>query len=173
MTDFKKQGKRNRARGARFELLVRKDLEAKGWNVSKFQSNVDLDNGLLVPAKASRYRLMTTGYPDFICWRIQRLYIQFPSENISQDELNRAKESILQVRNFSDIIMPKDWKLTPESKIIGVECKTRGYLTKEEIAKCRWLLDNKIFNDILIAKKTKVKNRIKIEYIAFKNENKE
>ena len=37
----KTQGKKNRAAGARFELKVRKDLEEKGWIVSKWMNNVE------------------------------------------------------------------------------------------------------------------------------------
>ena len=42
------------------------DLVKKKWFVSKFQSNVDLENEKLIPAKASRFRLATTGFPDYI-----------------------------------------------------------------------------------------------------------
>lgn len=35
-----KLGKRNKAAGARFELKVRKDLEDKGWIVSKWMNQV-------------------------------------------------------------------------------------------------------------------------------------
>ena len=37
------QGKRNRARGADWERRVRIDMISKGWNVSKFQSNVEFN----------------------------------------------------------------------------------------------------------------------------------
>ena len=39
------QGKKNRAAGARFELKVRKDLEDKGWIVSRWNNNVKFVNG--------------------------------------------------------------------------------------------------------------------------------
>ena len=41
MVDYKKQGKKNRQAGARFELKVRKDLESKGWIVDKWSNNVE------------------------------------------------------------------------------------------------------------------------------------
>ena len=40
MIDKKKQGKRNLEKGRRFENKVRKDLESKGWVVSRWQNNV-------------------------------------------------------------------------------------------------------------------------------------
>jgi len=50
--------------------------------------------------------------------------------------------------------------------VIGIEVKGNGWLDKIEKEKCKWLLDNKIFSRILIAKKGK--KRGEIEYIDFK-----
>jgi len=36
-----KQGKKNRASGKRFELIVRKDLESKGWIVFRNSNDVE------------------------------------------------------------------------------------------------------------------------------------
>ena len=84
------QGKKSRAAGSRFELKVRKDLEDKGWIVSKWMNNVKLEtlkindkiinmfNGVheLVPAK-HKFRgpgipmAIGTGFPDFIAFKIK------------------------------------------------------------------------------------------------------
>jgi len=71
--DYKKQGKSNRAKGARFELKVRKDLESKGWIVLKNPNNI-IDNKF--KQAKSKYnpftkRLMmnSAGFPDFICFK--------------------------------------------------------------------------------------------------------
>ncbi len=66
-----KKGRTSRARGARFELKVRGDLEGKGRVVDKWNNNVDLDNDKLVIAKRkynpySRVMTIGTGFPDFI-----------------------------------------------------------------------------------------------------------
>ena len=53
-------------------------------------------------------------------------------------------------------------------EVIGVECKTNGNLDKIEKEKCQWYLDNNIFSRILIAEKTKVKNKVVIIYTDFK-----
>ncbi len=53
--------------------------------------------------------------------------------------------------------------------IIGVECKVNGILSKEEKEKCAFLLQNKIFNEIWIAKKSE-KRGGPIEYKNFKEE---
>ncbi len=52
--------------------------------------------------------------------------------------------------------------------VMGVEAKSNGYLDKIEKAKCQWLLANKVFNKILIAKKKKEGRKIVPEYIEFK-----
>ena len=48
--------------------------------------------------------------------------------------------------------------------MMGVECKVRGYLDKEEKEKCDWLIKHNIFDGIWIAKKIKINNRIKTQY---------
>ncbi|MDH3353447.1 MAG: hypothetical protein OEL87_03295 [Nanoarchaeota archaeon] len=52
-------------------------------------------------------------------------------------------------------------------KIIGVEVKMNGMLSRVEKEKCKWYLENKIFSEILVAKKIKEKNRVRVEYISF------
>jgi hypothetical protein len=127
----KKQGKRSRAAGARFELKVRNELESDGWLVDKWTNNVDLEKGKLVKAKRKfnpylKILGIGTGFPDFIAFKRKgKLY-----------------------------------------EIIGVEVKGSGWLDRIEKEKCRWLLNNKIFSKILIAKKGK--KRGAIEYIDFK-----
>lgn len=53
-------------------------------------------------------------------------------------------------------------------KIIGVEVKTNGKLSKIEKEKCKFYLEKKTFSQIWIAKKQKEKKRIKIIYEEFK-----
>jgi len=153
-TDKKKQGKKNKEAGRRFELKVRKDLESKGWIVSKWMNNVEFMNecdsvkningklktvhekynGKLIPAK-HKFRgvgipmAIGTGFPDFIAFRLKII-----------------KKSHL------------------EYEVIGVESKggdkSHKYLSKEEKEKCDWLLKNKIFSKILIANKGKKRGEI-------------
>ena len=174
MKDPKKvaTGKKNRASGAQFELQVRKDLEEKGWIVDKFSLNIEftepteeaivkarqkdytIDNmmkykyiepsktGKLIQAKnkwagPGRPMMMSAGFPDFLAFR-----------NID-----------------SGIVYMN--KYTKMQEVIGVEVKTNGYLKPEEKEKCKWLLENNIFSKILIAEKTKVKNKVVIVYHDF------
>ena len=52
-------------------------------------------------------------------------------------------------------------------KIIGVEVKINGTLSKIEKKKCKFYLKDEIFNEILVAKKKKIGNRVFVEYINF------
>jgi hypothetical protein len=130
------QGKKNKRDGAKFELLVRKDLESKGWVVAKWMNQVEIIKSLqinfdiaiqeakLIPAKHKfcgfgRPMAIGTGYPDFICFKTYKV----------------------------------DALVSQIYEVIGVEAKSNGYLDKEEKAKCEWLLKNNIFSKILIAKK--------------------
>ena len=66
-----KKGRSSKARGARFELKIRKDLEDKGRIVDKWSNNIDLEERKLIPAKRkfnpfSKVMTIGTGFPDFI-----------------------------------------------------------------------------------------------------------
>jgi hypothetical protein len=50
-------------------------------------------------------------------------------------------------------------------KVIGVEVKMNGNLSRVEKEKCKFYLDNGIFSEILVASKMKVKNRVRVEYV--------
>ena len=69
--NYSKQGKKNRASGARFELKVRKDLEEKGWTIAKWTNNIDLEKNQMIPAKRKynpffKALSVGTGFPDFV-----------------------------------------------------------------------------------------------------------
>ncbi len=153
-----KRGKKSRAAGARFELKVRKDLESKRWIAAKWTNNVKLDydlevlfkkvvKGKLVPAK-HKFRgkgipmAMGTGFPDFIAY-------------CKSD----APTYILTHKYFNIK------KVRCDCAVIAVECKSNGFLTKEEHAKCKWLLENNVFSKILVAQKGE--KRGKIDYKEF------
>jgi len=137
-----KKGRTSRARGARFELKVRLDLESKGRVVDKWNNNVDLpskddsgepDEGKLVVAKRKynpfkKMLVVGTGFPDFI-------------------SIKHIHEGVYSV--------------------IGVEVKMNGVLSKIEKEKCAWYLKNKIFSQIWIAKAVRKGRKIEIEYDDF------
>ena len=70
----RRQGRLNRAAGARFELKVRNKLEEDGWVVDKWTNNVDLEKRELVKAKRKFNPFLKilgigTGFPDFIAFK--------------------------------------------------------------------------------------------------------
>jgi len=50
-------------------------------------------------------------------------------------------------------------------KVIGVEVKMNGNLSRVEKEKCKFYLEAGIFSEILVASKKKVKNRVRVEYV--------
>lgn len=166
-----KRGRLARTHGAEFERRTRKNLEEKGWNVSKYQNNVEFNvvfertpgmtsiqeipneviKGKSVPAKASRFRLSSTGFPDFIAYKL-----------IGKEEHDQGIDYVL-----SDALNELFEKKYPY-KIIFVECKVNGYLDKTEKAKARWYLDNNFCSKFIIAKKGKrVGRKIPVIYTDF------
>jgi len=78
---------------------------------------------------------------------------------------NPFKKMLVVGTGFPDFICFKKIK-NKNQKIIGVEVKMNGILSKIEKQKCAWYLKNKIFSKILIAKKGE--KRGSIEYFDFK-----
>ncbi len=52
-------------------------------------------------------------------------------------------------------------------KVIGVEVKMNGNLSRVEKEKCKFYLSEGVFSEILVASKRKVGNRVSVEYVSF------
>ena len=127
------RGKKSRRTGADTERRTRADLEKEGWIVSKWQNNIK-DNKC-VGAKQGRFRMTSTGFPDFIAYK-------------------RVACWNCQAHEF----------LECSYEIVFVECKTNGKISKEEKEKAQWYLTNGYCDKFYIAYRVKDKNKIKIEY---------
>ncbi len=79
-----------------------------------------------------------------------------------------TKRLIMNTGGFPDFVA---FQLMREEryKLIGVEVKMNGLLSRIEKEKCKWYLENKIFSEILIASKIKDGKKIKVEYVDFNN----
>lgn len=130
-------GKVSKAAGGQFELRTRKDLEEKGWIVDKWTNNIDLEKDELVAAKRK---------------------MRFINHNMRFMTLGTG---------FPDFITFQLMDGDSNYRIVGVEVKMNGKLSKVEKEKCRWYLDKKTFNEIWIARKVKEKNRVKVVYDKF------
>jgi len=138
VVDFKKQGKKNRAAGKRFEVKVKEDLEADGWILCRWSNQIQFDKftgkGKIVGAKpkwnpfTKSIAYSGVGFPDYLAFK----------------------------------------KSLSGTNIILVECKSNGYLDKEERAKCEWIVKNNIVDRLFVAKKGKNK----IDYKEIKKEKK-
>lgn len=137
--DFSKQGKRNRAAGLRFEAKVRQNLEDMGWIVGKWMNTVDYDR------EGNTGKVVPT----------KRKY-------------NPFKKALVIGTGFPDFIaFKRDDEENRGYDIIGVEVKSRGYLDKIEKGMCMWLLENKIFSRILIARALQKGRKTEILYDDF------
>ena len=144
----KETGKKSRAAGQRFEKRVREDMIKKGWVVDKWTNNVEFYNdedvhdlpftkGKLVPAK-----------PKFVFNPAMKRRVMMGNSSGFPDficYLYTGLEEINHDRKYN---------------IIGVESKMNGVLDKQERAKCKWLIENRIFNKIYIAQKGQKRGEI-------------
>jgi len=83
----------------------------------------------------------------------------------SKRKYNPFKKVMVIGTGFPDFICFK--RKEKNFDVIGVEVKTNGYLSQIEKGMCLWLLENRIFSKILIAKKKKGQRKIEIEYDDF------
>ena len=132
------RGKKSKASGSQFELRVRRDLEDKGFIVDKWTNNVDLEKNIVVPAKRK---------------------MGFLNKNMRFMTIGTGFPDFIAIQRLDDS--------EGIYKVIGVEVKMNGLLSKVEKEKCKWYLDKKIFSDILIASKEKEKNRVRVVYKEF------
>jgi hypothetical protein len=134
--DFVAQGKRNRRKGKHFEIVVRQDLEKKGWLV--FRNSNDVVEGVFRQAKSKwnpftkMPMTMQSGFPDFLIVRRQTC-------------------GNCVAHGFGDC----GWTVQ------FVECKTGKYLSKEEKEKVEWIKTNL---KIQVSVSYKGKKRGVIEY---------
>jgi len=174
-----KIGKQNRARGLRFENLVRKDLKSNGWIVDKWSNNVELPN-----KEGCGIEIQPHPKVKMPCGDIgggKQIYCdscEFGKLIQAKRKFNPFNKVMTIGVGFPDFIAYKiinipynadSTKAWINGEIIGCEVKSNGYLDKTEKQKCAWLIKNRIFSRILIAMKDPNK-RGNILYKEFKNE---
>lgn len=166
MTDYEKQGKKNKAAGTRFEKRVRSDLEKKGWIVDRWTNQVEFIQKVYEPPRISRVEennqetKVTVSFNEEIVGKLVPAKPKF----IYNPQLKR-RIPIGLASGFPDfIVFPGNSRAggliigaihevyDGDYRIIyGVECKKGKYLDKKEKEKCRWMLQNNIFSKILVA----------------------
>ena len=128
MKTKKEIGKASKKAGDEFEKKVRYHWENLGWTVSKWQNQVDLGFNKLVASK-----------PMFVF-----------------NPLLKRRILIRMGTGFPDFICIKRMGTKDGENyygVIGVESKLTGELDKEEKDKAKWLIDHKIFGEIIVSSK--------------------
>lgn len=156
--DRKKLGKKSRAQGAIFEKRVFEDLKARGWTVSRWPNKVEVGKvedvkGLVVGGiqiKKWVHGKLVQAKAKWINGRVIGMNGGFP------DFI-----AIVKVEDNPNLMIPKVFQ------VLAIECKTNNQLDKAEREQLNWYLENKTFSKIIIAYKTKKKNRVKINYREF------
>ena len=128
--NYSSQGKKNRAAGSRFELKVRKDLEAQNFIVSKWMNNVDLDEGKIIPAKRKynpflRALSVGTGLPDFICFKIKGkkdiVGVEVKRKGYLSKDERKKFEFYLKKKVFSKILIAKESKSEKDKRKTSID----------------------------------------------------
>lgn len=159
------------------------DSNSEGWycghyyDALKRKMYCEKCKGILIQAKnkwagPGRPMMMGAGFPDFIAFKnSNRDKFVWTIDTDNLGHIKKFKKELERLRKSSSldmIINPTvSVKQLTKTEIIGVECKTNGYLDKTEREKCRWLLDNNVFSKILIASKIKEGRKIVIKYENF------
>ena len=128
-----KQGKKNRAAGARFELKVRARLEAEGWIIDKWTNNVDLEKKQLIKAKRKFNPYMKilgigTGFPDFIAFKnsgkkYEIIGVEVKGNGFLDKQEKDKCKFLLKKKIFSKILIAKKGKKRGEIEYIDFKKK--------------------------------------------------
>jgi len=158
--DRKKIGKKNRQAGQRFEKKVRDDLVKKGWIVDKWSNNVEFLDGLTILGEKGKEIEFERTHMNMRCVPAKPKYNPFTKTMMMNSAGFPDFIAFTHTKNTQSLcggyeVSDGDYKL-----IIFVECKSNGYLSKEEKAKAQWYLDNNICSKFLIAMKGEKKGKI-------------
>jgi len=160
------------------DVLKKKiDIDKISWNIESKEIYDQGYIGKLIPSK-HKFRgpgipmAIGTGFPDFIAFKdINEIALETPKAIIKiVDNIKGFDNVSLEIERAIKTF--KKGKITKFFEVIGVECKSNGYLTKEEKEKCKWYLENNTFSKILIAKKGLKRGEIIYEDFSEKYENK-
>ena len=173
--------------GADFERRTRKDMEGKGWIISKWQNNVDLlthidtkyvnskkgilgkalyDSPRCIAAKQGFYRLTSTGFPDFIAYKlIDKIWNGLVDEEKQKRLIECGHEG---VSSFVNNTGTSEHSTEGAPDIIFIECKVNGKLDKIEKIKAKWYLENNYCSKFFIAYKEKEGRKVVVKYKEFK-----
>jgi len=134
-------GNKSRDRGSEWESYVRKSLiEKDNFFITKFHNNFDLKKKKIVSARPGFYRLMQTGFPDFMIWKnkSEKLYGVYGVECKVGGELSKIEKMkcyhYLKQNVFIDIYIAHKTKVNNRIVIIydNFRDRHRAWITNYE-----------------------------------------
>lgn len=158
--DYRKQGKKNRAAGKRFEIKVREDLEKQGWIV--FRNSNDVEKKLIKKDNIS------LGTPEGAIMRLEPEYSKFSQAKSKWNPFTRSPMSIQS--GFPDFVCIKLYiedegdKIEQFFKVQFVECKVNNQLSKEEKEKVKWIKEH-LKISVIVASKGEKRGTINYEQV--------
>ena len=137
----------------------------------KFKSKTKVKQGKTSKAQGARFELKVREDLESKNWVIDKWSNNLDLENNkiipAKRKYNPFKKVLVIGTGFPDFIAIQHLN-EKAYRVIGVEVKMNGILSKIEKEKCRWYLKNKIFSEIWIAKKNYEGRKIIVGYIDFK-----
>ena len=146
-------GKKSRRRGLKFEREVKKDLESKGWIVTKWNNNLK-DN-----PKGCGKVLDVYGEKDCFSelkcgsiWNTEPKKTELCPECAKLKPVASKPGPFRQMQTgFPDFMAFKPSHLPNLYEVDFIECKVNGRMKKEENAKAQWYLNSNYCNEFWIA----------------------
>ena len=130
--DKKAQGRRNKRVGAQFENDFRRKMIEKGWILSKWHNNIDLQTDEIVQARnhyiPKRGLTMGKGFPDFVMFRklekdYEVRFVECKTNNtLSKEE--KMKMEVLRKMGHKCYIAFLDGKEVKYREFLGYDNKT-------------------------------------------------
>ncbi len=144
------------------------DWDEKGRPVSKSKTKVK--QGKQSKSSGARFELKVRENLESMGWIVDKWSNNFDLDSskvvMAKRKFNPFNKVMTIGTGFPDFIA---FQLLSDGmyKIIGVESKSNGQLSREEKEKCRGLLDAGVFSKILIARKKQVGRKVEVEYVEF------
>lgn len=136
-------------------------------NIGKQKKKSEIKKGSKSRGAGARFELKVREEMESRSWILTKWMNNVDLEKgkiiVAKRKYNPFQKAMVIGTGFPDFIAFR--RYGEKCEVIGVECKMNGTLSKIEKEKCKWLMKNNIFSEILIAKKGE--KRGSIEYVEF------
>lgn len=150
------------------EVEYESDFDEKGNLILKKKS--EIEKGKKSKASGSQFELHVRKDLEGKGWIVDKWSnnVDLVEKKIipAKKKFNPFSKAMMLGSGFPDFIAMQKMGVG-RYKVIGVEVKVGGSLSREEKLKAKWYMENEIFAEFLVAKKVKEKNKIRVEYTNF------